>query len=96
LEVGEKARVVRWIVRFFVIFVSLTDTVARFELYEMGCFCKVYEGWRGDRLLLLKLQGGDRLERLEQAIRLGRRAQSIVKPNIVFALSFVVVLWRFC
>ncbi|MEM8807071.1 MAG: heavy metal translocating P-type ATPase [Cyanobacteria bacterium P01_G01_bin.38] len=35
---------------------------------------------------------GDRLERLEHAIRLGRRAQSIVKQNIVFALSFVVVL----
>jgi Zn2+/Cd2+-exporting ATPase len=34
----------------------------------------------------------DRLERLEHAIRLGRRAQSIVKPNIVFALSFVVAL----
>ncbi|MBT9318026.1 heavy metal translocating P-type ATPase [Leptothoe spongobia] len=35
---------------------------------------------------------GDRLERLEHAIRLGRRAQSIVKQNIVFALSFVIVL----
>ena len=35
---------------------------------------------------------GDRLERLEHAIRLGRRAQRIVKQNIVFALSFVVVL----
>ena len=35
---------------------------------------------------------GDRLERLAHAIRLGRRAQSIVKQNIVFALSFVVVL----
>ncbi|MEM7067172.1 MAG: heavy metal translocating P-type ATPase [Cyanobacteria bacterium P01_B01_bin.77] len=34
----------------------------------------------------------DRLERLEHAIRLGRRAQNIVKQNIVFALSFVVVL----
>ncbi|MBE9112918.1 heavy metal translocating P-type ATPase, partial [Nodosilinea sp. LEGE 07298] len=34
----------------------------------------------------------DRLERLEHAIRLGRRAQSVVKQNIVFALSFVVVL----
>lgn len=34
----------------------------------------------------------DRLERLEHAIRLGRRAQSIVKQNIVFALGFVVVL----
>ncbi|MFG6093726.1 heavy metal translocating P-type ATPase [Leptothoe sp. ISB3NOV94-8A] len=35
---------------------------------------------------------GDRLERLEHAIHLGRRAQSIVKQNIVFALSFVVIL----
>jgi len=35
---------------------------------------------------------GDRLERLEHAIRLGRRAQRIVKQNIIFALSFVVVL----
>ncbi|MEL7358315.1 MAG: heavy metal translocating P-type ATPase [Cyanobacteria bacterium J06634_6] len=35
---------------------------------------------------------GDRLERLEHAIRLGRRAQRIVKQNIVFALSFVVIL----
>jgi Cd2+/Zn2+-exporting ATPase len=34
----------------------------------------------------------DRLERLEHAIRLGRRSQSIVKQNIIFALSFVVVL----
>ncbi|NJL50147.1 MAG: heavy metal translocating P-type ATPase, partial [Leptolyngbyaceae cyanobacterium SM2_5_2] len=34
----------------------------------------------------------DRLERLEHAIRLGRRAQRVVKQNIVFALSFVVVL----
>lgn len=34
----------------------------------------------------------DRLERLEHAIRLGRRAQGIVKQNIVFALGFVVVL----
>jgi Cd2+/Zn2+-exporting ATPase len=34
----------------------------------------------------------DRLERLEQAIRLGRRAQRVVKQNIVFALSFVVIL----
>lgn len=34
----------------------------------------------------------DRLERLEHAIRLGRRAQAIVKQNIVFALSFVVIL----
>ncbi|MEL7509135.1 MAG: heavy metal translocating P-type ATPase [Cyanobacteria bacterium J06554_1] len=35
---------------------------------------------------------GDRLERLAHAIRLGRRAQRIVKQNIVFALSFVVIL----
>jgi Cd2+/Zn2+-exporting ATPase len=34
----------------------------------------------------------DRLERLEHAIRLGRRSQTIVKQNIIFALSFVVVL----
>lgn len=34
----------------------------------------------------------DRLERLEHAIRLGRRAQATVKQNIVFALSFVVIL----
>ncbi|MBE9193979.1 heavy metal translocating P-type ATPase [Synechocystis sp. LEGE 06083] len=34
----------------------------------------------------------DRLERLEHAIRLGRRAQGVVKQNIVFALSFVVIL----
>lgn len=34
----------------------------------------------------------DRLERLEHAIRLGRRAQTIVKQNIIFALSFVVML----
>jgi Cd2+/Zn2+-exporting ATPase len=35
---------------------------------------------------------GDRLDRLAHAIRLGRRAQSIVKQNIVVALSFVMVL----
>jgi Cd2+/Zn2+-exporting ATPase len=34
----------------------------------------------------------DRLERLENAIRLGRRAQGVVKQNIIFALSFVVIL----
>lgn len=34
----------------------------------------------------------DRLERLEHAIRLGRRSQGIVKQNIVFSLTFVVVL----
>lgn len=37
----------------------------------------------------------DRLEKLEHAIRLGRRAQGIVKQNIGFALSFVVVLLIF-
>ncbi len=34
----------------------------------------------------------DRLEKLEYAIRLGRRARRIVKQNIVFALSFIVIL----
>jgi len=34
----------------------------------------------------------DRLEQLEHAIRLGRRAQNIVKQNIIFALSFVIML----
>ena len=34
----------------------------------------------------------DRLERLEHAIRLGRRSQAIVKQNIAFALSFIVLL----
>jgi Cd2+/Zn2+-exporting ATPase len=34
----------------------------------------------------------DRLEQLEHAIRLGRRAQHVVKQNIVFALGFVVIL----
>lgn len=34
----------------------------------------------------------DRLERLVTAIRLGRRSQGIVKQNIVFALSFIVLL----
>ncbi|MEP0903697.1 hypothetical protein [Nodosilinea sp. FACHB-13] len=34
----------------------------------------------------------DRLEHLEHAIRLGRRAQNVVKQNIVFALGFVVLL----
>ena len=34
----------------------------------------------------------DRLSKLEQALRLGRRAQRIVKQNIVFALSFIVLL----
>lgn len=34
----------------------------------------------------------DRLEKLEVAIRLGRRSQRIVKQNIVFALSFIALL----
>jgi Zn2+/Cd2+-exporting ATPase len=34
----------------------------------------------------------DRLEKLATAIRLGRRSQAIVKQNIVFALSFIVLL----
>ena len=34
----------------------------------------------------------DRLEKLEQAIGLGRRSQSIVKQNLAFALSFIVLL----
>lgn len=34
----------------------------------------------------------DRLEKLVQAIRLGRRSQAVVKQNIVFALSFIVLL----
>ena len=34
----------------------------------------------------------DRLEKLEQAIRLGRRSQVIVKQNITFALSFIALL----
>jgi len=34
----------------------------------------------------------DRLENLEQAINLGRRSQRIVKQNITFALSFIVLL----
>ena len=34
----------------------------------------------------------DRLEQLEGAIRLGRRSQVIIKQNIVFALSFIVLL----
>ncbi|MBD1804512.1 heavy metal translocating P-type ATPase [Microcoleus sp. FACHB-SPT15] len=34
----------------------------------------------------------DRLEKLEHAIRLGRRSQNIVKQNITFALSFIVLL----
>lgn len=34
----------------------------------------------------------DRLENLEQAINLGRRSPRIVKQNITFALSFIVLL----
>jgi len=34
----------------------------------------------------------DRLEHLDHAIQLGRRAQNVVKQNIVFYLSFVVIL----
>jgi len=34
----------------------------------------------------------DRLERLEHALRLGRRSQAIVKQNIAFALGFIVLL----
>lgn len=34
----------------------------------------------------------DRLEKLEVAINLGRRSQAIVKQNIIFALSFIVLL----
>lgn len=34
----------------------------------------------------------DRLDKLEQAIILGRRSQRIVKQNITFALSFIVIL----
>ncbi len=34
----------------------------------------------------------DRLEKLEQAIILGRRSQRIIKQNIIFALSFIVLL----
>lgn len=37
----------------------------------------------------------DRLERLEDAIRLGRRAQRVILQNIIFALSFVVILLIF-
>lgn len=34
----------------------------------------------------------DRLERLEHAVRLGRRSQAIVKQNIAFALGFIALL----
>ncbi len=34
----------------------------------------------------------DRLEKITAAVKLGRRSQAIVKQNIVFALSFIVLL----
>jgi Cd2+/Zn2+-exporting ATPase len=34
----------------------------------------------------------DSLDKLEQAIKLGQRTQTIIKQNIVFALSFIVLL----
>lgn len=34
----------------------------------------------------------DRLEKLEHAIRLGRRARAIVRQNIVFALGLIGLL----
>jgi Cd2+/Zn2+-exporting ATPase len=34
----------------------------------------------------------DNLEKLEEAIRLGRRSQAVVKQNIIFALSFIALL----
>lgn len=34
----------------------------------------------------------DRLEKLEQAIRLGHRSQVVVKQNIIFAIGFIVLL----
>ncbi len=34
----------------------------------------------------------DSLDKLEQAIKLGRRTQRIIKQNITFALSFIVIL----
>jgi Zn2+/Cd2+-exporting ATPase len=34
----------------------------------------------------------DRLEKLEQAVRLGRRSQGIVKQNIIFALGVIGLL----
>jgi Cd2+/Zn2+-exporting ATPase len=34
----------------------------------------------------------DRLEKLESAIRLGRRSQRVVQQNIAFALSFIMLL----
>jgi len=35
---------------------------------------------------------GDRLEKLAEAIKLGRRAANVIKQNIVFALGFIVFL----
>jgi Cd2+/Zn2+-exporting ATPase len=37
----------------------------------------------------------DSLDKLEQAIKLGKRTQRIIKQNIVFALSFIVILLIF-
>jgi Zn2+/Cd2+-exporting ATPase len=37
----------------------------------------------------------DSLDKLEQAIKLGKRTQAIVKQNIIFALSFIVLLLIF-
>ncbi|MGK7880400.1 MAG: heavy metal translocating P-type ATPase, partial [Crocosphaera sp.] len=34
----------------------------------------------------------DRLEKISQAISLGRRANGIIKQNITFALSFILLL----
>jgi Cd2+/Zn2+-exporting ATPase len=34
----------------------------------------------------------DRLEKIAAAVKLGRRSQAIVKQNILFALSFIVLL----
>jgi Cd2+/Zn2+-exporting ATPase len=34
----------------------------------------------------------DRLEKIATAIRLGKRSQTVVKQNIVFALSFILLL----
>lgn len=35
---------------------------------------------------------GDRLEKLAEAIKLGRRSANVIKQNIVFALGFIVLL----
>jgi Cd2+/Zn2+-exporting ATPase len=34
----------------------------------------------------------DKLEKLVQAINLGRRAQNVIKQNIIFALSCIILL----